>query len=110
MPMARLGGGGGAVVVEVRHVDDLSADFAALDERIEIAKSLAREIGQAPAPAALPYQGVWKPGQTYSPGQFVTRGGSMWHCRNATEEPPGSGGENWELAVKRGKDGKDACP
>lgn len=47
------------------------------------------------------YKGVWKAGQTYPVGSFVTHGGSMWHADKATSFKPGEGG-GWTLAVKRG--------
>jgi hypothetical protein len=55
----------------------------------------------------MEYKGVFKPGETYVPGNFITDGGSLWHCNTPTDERPGSGGEAWTLAVKRGSPGKD---
>jgi HK97 family phage prohead protease len=52
------------------------------------------------------YKGVWKPG-TYAAGSFVTHSGSMWHADKSTDFKPGEGG-GWTLAVKSGRDGKDA--
>jgi hypothetical protein len=52
------------------------------------------------------YKGVWKPG-AYPAGSFVTHGGSMWHADKSTDFKPGEGG-GWTLAVKSGRDGKDA--
>jgi hypothetical protein len=43
----------------------------------------------------------------YEPGDMVTWHGSLWHCNAATAERPGSGAA-WTLAVKCGRDGKDA--
>lgn len=51
------------------------------------------------------YCGVFKEGRAYEPGDMVTWGGSLWHCDKATSEKPGP--ENWSLAVKKGRDGKD---
>lgn len=63
------------------------------------------------------YRGVWKEGEEYTLGDFVTLGGSLWHCNfhaygdendpnPGTKAKPGTG-EDWTLAVKRGRDGKD---
>lgn len=52
------------------------------------------------------YCGVFKEGQAYEPGDMVTWGGSLWHCDKATAEKPTP--ENWTLAAKKGRDGKDA--
>jgi hypothetical protein len=58
------------------------------------------------------YQGVWKEGKIYSPGQFVTYSGSLWHSNIFhNTQRPGDGDAAWQLAVKqgeRGRDGKDA--
>jgi hypothetical protein len=54
------------------------------------------------------YKDVWKEGEVYGLGDFVTLGGSLWHCNAPTwtNEKPGTT-ETWTLAVKRGRDGKD---
>lgn len=54
------------------------------------------------------YCGVFKQGQAYEPGDLVTWGGSLWHCEEKTMEKPEAG--PWKLAVKKGRDGKDAKP
>jgi hypothetical protein len=56
----------------------------------------------------LSYAGVWKPG-IYGKGQFATHQGSMWHCNRTTQRKPGDDADDWTLAVKRGRDGKDAA-
>lgn len=53
------------------------------------------------------YRGVWVEGR-YSKGDLVTWGGSMWHAEKDTEAKPDGGEGDWKLAVKRGRDGKDA--
>ena len=50
------------------------------------------------------YRGVWKAG-AYMQGDTVTYGGSQWVARCDTSLIPGT--DDWVLAVKRGKDGKD---
>jgi collagen type III alpha len=53
------------------------------------------------------YRDVWKESEEYELGDFVTWGGSLWHCNSEkTQEKPGTS-ETWTLAVKRGRDGKD---
>lgn len=56
---------------------------------------------------AFGYRGVFKQGETYPAGGFVTHDGSLWHANAATAARPGSG-PDWTLAVKRGRDGKGA--
>lgn len=52
------------------------------------------------------YRDVFKEGQEYDHGDMVTWGGSLWHCDKATTAKPGT--EDWTLACKKGRDGKDA--
>ena len=56
---------------------------------------------------AMKYCGVWESGKEYSPGNFVTDKGSVWHCNSTTRQRP-DGSNHWTLAVKRGTDGKDS--
>lgn len=52
------------------------------------------------------YCGVFKEGDRYVPGDLVTFGGCLWHCDKETTDKPGVGA--WTIAVKKGRDGKDA--
>jgi hypothetical protein len=61
-----------------------------------------------PGPPGLTYQGVYQDGKTYDPGDVATWAGSTWHCHSATTTKPGDGSKDWQLMVKRGRDGKDA--
>lgn len=66
-----------------------------------------REIKTFDVPVMI-YQGVFKSGQDYLPGDTVTWGGSLWHCDKQTQEKPGeTGSKDWTLATKRGRDGRD---
>lgn len=51
-------------------------------------------------------RGVYKAETTYERGDGVSFGGSFWIAKTATSAKPGEG-EDWRLAVKRGRDGKD---
>lgn len=55
------------------------------------------------------YRGVWQPSafDPYARGSAVTFDGSLWVARTETRAKPGTG-DDWQLAVKRGHDGKDA--
>ena len=61
---------------------------------------------EAARPPALRYRGAYEDGAEYDVGEFVTDGGSVWHCNRKTKTRPSDGGENWTLAVKRGRDGR----
>jgi len=54
------------------------------------------------------YQGVWQKGARYTRGDLVTFGGSVWHANTdpAPDAKPGDGSSTWQLAVKRGQDGR----
>jgi hypothetical protein len=53
------------------------------------------------------YKGVWKESHgMYNKGHTVTQSGSLWVCLKATDTKPGSS-DDWQLAVKKGVDGKD---
>lgn len=54
------------------------------------------------------YVGVWKEGEQYHAGNFVTDHGSLWHCNCNSTSRPGSDPIGWTLAVKRGSDAKGA--
>lgn len=53
-------------------------------------------------------RGVYKDGQEYDLGDGVTWGGSYWLAQDKTADRPGEGSAAWRLAVKKGRDGKDA--
>lgn len=52
------------------------------------------------------YCGIYKEGEQHVPGDLVTWGGCLWHCDAETKDKPGT--EHWTMAVKKGRDGKDA--
>ncbi len=54
---------------------------------------------------AMIYRGTHSVGMEYAEGDGVTHRGSMWQCLRATKAVPGES-EDWQLAVKRGSDGK----
>lgn len=65
-----------------------------------------REFGAFVVPAMI-YRGVWRAG-AYERGDAVTFGGSLFVAMQATSARPETAGDDWRLAVKRGRDGKDA--
>lgn len=88
---------------------ELGAGSAASQVNRAMIRSLAARIEALEArPPAISYEGVWQEGKAYERGQFVTRGGAMWHANCATKAKPGEGDSaDWTLAVKSGRDGKD---
>ena len=59
----------------------------------------------------LEYRDVWDRSESYVKGDFVTHGGSLWACLRPASPgvSPGSAPTTWRLAVKKGRDGKDAA-
>lgn len=90
-------------------LEDLAVEF---DGDRTILLAFARPGREAKRfPLTMPfqkYQGVYQSGRTYVEGDTVTYGGSLWHCGNVTTARPGDGATSWQLAVKRGQDGRDA--
>jgi hypothetical protein len=89
---------------EVKNYVDksLATRCAALETKI------ARLEGALAEKSAVKYMGVHRTGATYSEGSLVTRDGSIFHANKTTSEIPGEGCLDWQLACKRGRDGKDA--
>lgn len=54
---------------------------------------------------ARTYQGVWDEKKAYAKENSVSFGGSVWIARADTTKKPGEH-ESWQLAVKRGRDGR----
>jgi hypothetical protein len=54
------------------------------------------------------YRGVYEAGKAYEAGDQVTFGGSQWHAKRDTSAKPEEHGtdRDWQLCVKRGRDGK----
>lgn len=71
---------------------------------------LEADLRKERAAKALPYRGIWKQGERYEAGEFVTYQGSIWHVEKRNHSRPGDDPGAYTLAVKRGQDGKDARP
>ena len=76
--------------------------LAPTDSRVAALEARVQALEARPE---LKYCGVWTEGEAYGEGDFVTHGGSMWHCYTPTKERPGTT-DAWQLAVKRGKDAR----
>jgi integrin beta 3 len=72
---------------------------------VAVGAQVAEELSKRPE---MEYRGVWSNENEYRRGNWVTWGGSLWHCdEGGTVEKPGSS-DDWTLAVKKGRDGRDA--
>lgn len=86
-------------------LEDLSSVLVETVERA--VASLRNEIMTELAKRSVEYLGVHQEGRTYTRGSFTTFQGSLWHCNKQTSAKPGTSAD-WTLAVKCGRDGKDA--
>jgi hypothetical protein len=95
------------IVATIKHVQDRGdARAEALDRRLQAYE--ARLVALEARPT-LDYKGTWAVADTYGRGAVVTHQGSLWICRSANvSRRPGTDPNIWQLAVKRGSDGKDA--
>jgi hypothetical protein len=85
--------------------EHVAAETKALRERIDALERRNLEVeSQA---AEFRYRGVWQPSEQYWKNNFITHDGSVWICLRETEGKPGQS-LDWQLAVRRGRDGKDA--
>lgn len=76
-----------------------------------VAKQLApllERIAVLESKPSIEYQGVYEAGKAYGVGAAVTYEGSVWIARQVTAHQPGTAASGWQLAVKRGKAGRDA--
>ena len=84
-----------------------SAHVEALKQRDAIIKKLEARVDELESRGNMKYCGVHKGGTVYYLGNFVTHGGSLWHCNTPTLDVPGTS-DAWTLAAKRGSDGTNA--
>jgi hypothetical protein len=87
--------------------DDLAVEH---DGDRTVTLRFARGTESKAFPLELPVvldRGVWREGESYAKGDAVTWAGSLWIAQRGTAEKPETG-EGWRLAVKRGRDGRDA--
>jgi hypothetical protein len=73
--------------------------------RIDVLEAHLKELAAKPH---VKYTGVYQTGKTYGPGDAATHAGSLWICKTDDAGEPGKDFVGWQLAVKRGRDGRDA--
>lgn len=101
---------GQEIVAEVRGFVEREAKV--LVERLD---ALERRLAEVEA-GGIKYFGVWQAAGAYKRGALVTHRGSVWHANTdaAPGDEPGAAvkdgatARTWTLAVKAGRDGKDA--
>jgi hypothetical protein len=69
---------------------------------------MARLVALEARPVGVKYCGVWTPEQAYRVHDAVSHHGSLWIAKtNQAGSEPGADPIAWQLAVKKGRDGKD---
>jgi hypothetical protein len=69
-------------------------------------QSLAERVATLENRPTKEYRGVWREG-SYQRGDEVTHDGSRWIALADTATRPGTPNSQWQLSVKRGRNGKD---
>lgn len=105
---------------QIRALDARLALRPLIDKDAIISEALAetqKQVREQLASLSVPtYRGVFDRDVEYKAGDFVTYGGSMWHCNGKDlwlgldEHPVPGKSAAWTLAVKCGRDGRDAKP
>ena len=73
--------------------------------------ALESRIAELESRKAMSYKGVYETDRTYEAGDAITDGGCVWVAKERTTIRPSYTPESaavWTLAVKRGRDGRDA--
>jgi len=96
---------------EARRLDSLAERVDQIACRVDtmatVLKSLADAAGIGLA-LGLADRGIFKVGEEYRRGEWATHQGSLWICTvETTSDRPGTSAA-WRLAVKSGRDGRDA--
>lgn len=87
--------------------DDVNVDYDG-ERRVTLRFARGDRVKEFPVVLPIPIdRGVWQSGVTYAAGDCVTRSGSYWIAQRDTTAAPGAH-DDWRLAVKKGRDGKDA--
>lgn len=102
------------ILLTVRWLDVVrSAAGEALDalkERLAEAEATIAALAERLAAAemrGLDYRGVWQKADSYRRGDAVTYDGSLWIALQSVEADKPGASDAWQLAAKRGRDGKD---
>lgn len=88
-------------------IDDIDIEYDGERTLSVVIVKRGREKCKSFTMPALLDRGVYREATAYQRGDCVTWGGSMWIAQKDTDAKPGEG-DGWRLAVKRGRDGKDA--
>jgi hypothetical protein len=77
------------------------------DKKLKKLEKMIEHLEKLERLPTMKYVGIWKDGTGYLPGECVTYGGNIWHCKKGTSAKPKDDPEAWVLACKKGRDGRD---
>jgi hypothetical protein len=84
----------------------MGADMRTLS--LQISTSDGKTVSKAFTVPTMVYRGIWRDGEDYARGDTATRGGSLWVLTaEKSAGQPGTDNSGWQLAVKKGTDGRD---
>ena len=86
----------------IEQTDERTLEFKFLRENVMHSFEL-----EFPVPI---FREAWKEGRTYSKGDMVVWGGSLWAATKDTDAKPDTEGSGWMIAARKGRDGKSAKP
>jgi polyhydroxyalkanoate synthesis regulator phasin len=88
--------------------DDIHDRIDRLERRLDDMRERVRQIQTRPQ---LRFAGQFRDhdGKVFEPGDLVSSGGSLWACMKDTSTRPSMDNEFWQLAVRKGRDGKNAA-
>jgi hypothetical protein len=88
-----------------QHLGELTAK--AIKDATAPLEARIKEIEERPA--GLDYKGTYRRDYNYAKNAGVTHSGSLWVAlKDKPTKEPGEVNSGWQLAVKKGRDGKDA--
>jgi hypothetical protein len=82
-----------------KYIDDI-ADH--IEERLLAVEASASNV------RSLTYRGTYQRAETYLKNNCLTEGGSLWIAIKDNPQGKPGASDDWQLAAKRGADGKDA--
>lgn len=90
--------------------DDMSADSDG-EGRVTLKFMRGQQVKEFPLTFEIPvYRGYWREGRKCEAGHMLTHEGSVWIAKRANcSKPCLENKEDWQLAVRKGRDGRDGA-
>jgi hypothetical protein len=90
--------------------DDMSAE-ADGEGRVTLKFMRGSQVKEFPLNFEIPvYRGYWREGRKCEAGHMLTHEGSVWIAKRANcSKPCLENKEDWQLAVRKGRDGRDGA-